>query len=105
MATANPPRFVVEQLVNSVANDFQAHNNIAVTVDGRNELVRPAVPHRDRVESELRTGEITYDVLKEAITVVLRNAYDIALEEHRDTIDSCSIRKSMEKYCPYIMWC
>ena len=107
MATAMPPRRVdFDRIVNTAADNFEQSKRIKVSPDGRQALVDPAIPYQDRVENELRSGEITYQFLTQSVTEVLENGLDIIrIEDLPPVINGNVVRKSMKRYCPYIMWC
>ena len=105
MATGTAPRIDLPKLVNTVADEFERNRQIDVTLDGREALIEPALPHQDRVEDELGSGKITYQFLRQSVTEVLENGFEIARTEALSSIDGYVVRKSMKKYCPYIMWC
>ena len=92
-------------LINDVANRFEADNQISVTAGAREGLIQPALPHKDHVQQELVSGNITFPILQEAIYTVLINAMEIATVWSRAAIDEDTIRESMKRYCPYLFWC
>ncbi|HEV1286571.1 MAG TPA: hypothetical protein VNU44_14715 [Bryobacteraceae bacterium] len=105
MASASMPLADFAYIVNSAADQFESARQMSVTKDGRTALIEPAIPYQDHVDGELRAGKITIERLQMSVTEVLDNGYIIAFEEARKAIDGYVVRKSMKKYCPYIMWC
>jgi hypothetical protein len=106
MVTVMPPFSVdFSELVNSVADEFENNRQMTVTPDGREALIQPALPYQGHVDDELRSGKVTPDFLRESVTIVLENGLEIARTEALSSIDGHVVRKSMKKYCPYVMWC
>lgn len=95
----------VRKLVNEVADQFEADNGIQVRPGAREELIQPALPHRETVERELQSGEITRTFLEDSLRTVLQNAMEIAKSWGRDSIGEDTTRESMKRYCPYLFWC
>jgi hypothetical protein len=107
MATAKMPPEGLDfaELVDTVADDFEENKQMEVTPDGRQALVEPAIPYQDQVQNELLSGKITHQFLRQSVTAVLDNGYEIAMAENLSAIDRYVVQKSIKKYCPYIMWC
>lgn len=95
----------IRKLVNEVADQFEADNGIQVRSGAREELIQPALPHRETVERALQSGEITRTFLEESLQTVLTNAMAIAKERGRDAVGEDTTRESMKRYCPYLFWC
>lgn len=95
----------IRKLVNDVANQFQADHGIPISPLSREELIKPALPHREAVELALESGEITRDFLEESVRTVFENAKEIAQSEGRHDIGEDITRASMKRYCPYLFWC
>lgn len=95
----------IRKLVNEVADRFEADNKIVVRPGAREELIQPALPHRETVERALQSGEITREFLEESLRTVLKNAMEIAKERGRDAVCEDTTRDSMKRYCPYLFWC
>jgi len=92
-------------LVDRVADQFQAQYQIQVDSSARQELVNPALPHQQQVDQELAQGNITIQFLEDCLREVLRNARDIAVGSGQNMIVDRTIMASTQRYCPYLFWC
>jgi len=97
--------FSLGALVNQTADQFESAHGTPVTQDGRQALIEPARPYESHVQTELARGNVTYQFLEQSVTTVLDNGLDIAKSENMAVINAYVVKKSMKKYCPYIMWC
>ena len=95
----------IRKLVNEAADQFEKDNKIVVGLGAREELIQPALPHRETVERALQSGEITRTFLEESLQTVLTNAMGIAKEWGRNAVGEDTTRESMKRYCPYLFWC
>jgi hypothetical protein len=98
MAPVMPPHIDLPELVNTVADEFEQNRQVEVTRDGRDALIEPTLPYQDRVEDELRSGKITHQFLRNSVTQVLDNGFEIARTEALSSINGYVVRKSMKKW-------
>ena len=97
--------FNLGALVNQAADRFESAHDTRVTDDGRQALIDPAKPYESHVQTELARGNVTYQFLEDSVTKVLDNGLEIAKSENVEEINAYVVKKSMKRYCPYIMWC
>ena len=93
------------ELVNQVCEQFQKVEEYQVTHDAREALIKPALPHRFEVQSELSEGRITIAFLQTCVSQVLELARTFVPPDRPNVIDKPEVEASMQKYCPYVFWC
>lgn len=102
----NSQRFHIEELVDSVANEFEADSRreifydeswgegeqgelpppppqgVTVTDGARRALTEPVLSNWDHIAQELEEGRVTENELRQGLQVVLTLAYELAEERH-----------------------
>ena len=95
----------MENLIQSVCNQFQRDTGINVTKAAVEEFLKPAIAHLADVTRELRESSISFSFLQESIRTVLDNARPIARRREHKYIGWQDVKDSIAEDCPYAFWC
>jgi hypothetical protein len=93
------------QLVNRVADQFEAKYSMKVNPAARGVLIGEAMPHQRAVQADIARGKITMKFLEDCVMQQLETAREVALEWGRDRIGEDTTRESMKRRCAYAFWC
>jgi len=95
----------MENLIQSVYNQFQYDTGIKLTKEAVEELLRPAIDHLADVTRELRESRISLSFLQKSLRTVLDNARSIARRREHIYIEFQDVKDSIAEDCPYAFWC
>ena len=94
-----------QSLIERVALEFERQYGMPVEHEARIALIVPALPHKNGVEEDLRTGKITMNFLEYCVLGILKRARKFADQRNQTHIDREAVQQSMREDCPYIGWC
>jgi hypothetical protein len=94
-----------QSLIERVALEFERQYGMPVEQEARIALIVPALPHKNGVEEDLRTGKVTMNFLEECVLGILKRARKFADQRNKTHIDREAVQQSMHEDCPYIGWC
>jgi hypothetical protein len=93
----------LRDLIDLVANRFEAETGIRVEPGARLALLDPALPHLEKVNVALAQGKITTPFLEDCIRKILQNGRRFM--RGAASITASVVSESMDDDCPYLFWC
>ena len=94
-----------KDLVNSVADQFTSDTGMPVNPLARDKLIFRALPYKEKVETEIASGTISIEFLRQSIRTVLENARKVAEDWGRTAVGEDTTEESIKRDCPYLFWC
>jgi hypothetical protein len=97
--------FDVSVFVADVIRMYEGETHMTVSPDARNQLLQPAIQHRNHIRHEVLSGKVSPFQIEDAVVTVLRNAETSARKAATTLITGSHVFFSKWFECKYFPWC